>query len=247
MQNHHPNTTPNLADLTNDIKHYLQFLSDLGCKGFDCSQESLELIRLWGKPRPVNRKPVVKSEPVRETLESFRADFEGCSRCKLASTRKKAVFGAGNPQARLMFIGDAPGIEEDEVGLPFVGTTGQLLSKMIQAMTLRREDVYLCNIMKCRPPQGRKPLQEEVQACFSFLDRQIQLVKPEVICTLGAFATMTLLDVAEGVAGMRGRFYDYKGIRVMPTFHPSFLLSHPDKKRDAWADLQKVMAALGLK
>ncbi|BCS94674.1 hypothetical protein DSLASN_03060 [Desulfoluna limicola] len=188
------------------------------------------------------RRPAV--EPVVETLESIRADLGECTRCGLFRGRNQVVFGAGNPNARLMFIGDVPLSEEDQEGIPFLGASGDLLNKMLQAMGLTRNDVYLSNLLKCCPGDSQK--KPDMSLCLSFLERQIAVVRPDIICTLGAVAAQTLLGITSGVGGIRGQFQHYKGIRLMPTFHPTFLLRHPEHKRQAWQDLQQVMAALGL-
>ena len=179
-----------------------------------------------------------------ETLASIRDDMGECTRCGLFRGRDQIVFGAGNPTARLMLIGDMPLAEEGHAGLPFLGASGELLGKMLQAMGFRREDVYLSNILKCCPsdPQPRP----DMSVCLSFLERQIAVVRPEVICTLGAVAAQTLLRMGGGVASIRGQFQQYKGRPLMPTYHPTFLLRHPEHKRQAWQDLQQVMAVLKL-
>ncbi len=180
-------------------------------------------------------------------LELVRAELGDCTRCPLHKTRRNIVFGEGNPNARLMFIGEGPGADEDRQGRPFVGRAGQLLTRMIQAMRLEREDVYIANIVKCRPPENRDPEPVEIHTCFPFLENQIAVVAPEVIVTLGRVAAGRLLDIKDSISNLRGEFRYRNGIPVMPTYHPSFLLrTEPDKrhKAEAWADLQKVMALL---
>jgi uracil-DNA glycosylase len=180
-------------------------------------------------------------------LEAVRAELGECTRCPLHKTRRTIVFGEGNPNARLMFIGEGPGADEDRQGRPFVGRAGQLLTRMIQAMRLEREDVYIANIVKCRPPENRDPEALEIRTCFPFLEGQIAAVAPEVIVTLGRVAACTLLDIKDSISKLRGEFRYRNGIPVMPTYHPSFLLrAEPDKrhKAEAWSDLQKVMALL---
>lgn len=166
----------------------------------------------------------------------------GCSRCELCKQRNSVVFGEGNPHAELMFIGEGPGFDEDRLGRPFVGKAGQLLDKMIIAMQFTREEVYICNIVKCRPPGNRVPMPEEAQACLPYLKEQIRLVSPKVIVLLGATAAHYLLEQKEGITRLRGRWLEYNGIPVMPTYHPAFLLRQAEAKRDAWNDLQQVMA-----
>jgi DNA polymerase len=175
-----------------------------------------------------------------ETLEAIRAELNDCRRCKLAPSRQNIVFGSGNPRAELMFVGEAPGADEDEQGLPFVGKAGQLLTRIIEAMDMRRDEVYICNILKCRPPGNRNPEQDEIAACEAFLFRQIASVNPKVICALGAFGAQTLLRTSEPIGKLRGRLIDYRGAKMMATFHPAYLLRNPYEKRKVWEDLQIV-------
>lgn len=180
-------------------------------------------------------------------LERLRLEAIGdCRRCKLHRGRTQVVFGAGAPNARLVFVGEGPGSEEDRQGVPFVGAAGQLLTRMIEAMSLRREDVYICNVVKCRPPNNRDPERDEVAACEGFLQAQLDILRPEVIVTLGRHATQTLLRSEVPISSLRGRWASYEGIPLLPTFHPAFLLRSPEKKREAWADLQEVMRKLKL-
>jgi DNA polymerase len=173
-------------------------------------------------------------------LPALARFLEGCPRCRLSGGRTQIVFGQGNPTSDLMFIGEAPGREEDEQGLAFVGRAGQLLTKMIEAMGRKREDVYICNVLKCRPPNNRNPEPDEVAACRPFLDEQVRLVSPRAIVTLGTFAAQVVLDTEEPIGRLRGHWRSARGVRVMPTFHPAFLLRSPDRKRDVWEDLKKV-------
>ena len=182
-----------------------------------------------------------------ETLEDIRRDLGDCRRCKLAPTRTNLVFGEGNPKAELMFVGEGPGADEDATGRPFVGRAGQLLTKMIEAIDLKREDVYIANVVKSRPPGNRAPEADEVKACIPFLFRQIEAIRPKLIVALGNPAMQALLDTKIGITKMRGQLLDYprvSGIKVLPTFHPAYLLRSPDKKREAWDDLKKVRAFL---
>ncbi len=186
----------------------------------------------------------------RESLEDIGEDLGECTRCPLHEGRRSIVFGEGNPQARLMFVGEGPGADEDRQGRPFVGRAGQLLTKMIGAMTLDRSEVYIANIVKCRPPKNRNPKPDEIATCFPFLQRQIRAVAPEVIVALGRVSAGTLLESTESISRLRGRFHDYEGIRVMPTYHPSFLLRKEDDRRwkgEAWSDLKQVMGLLSLR
>jgi len=180
-----------------------------------------------------------------ETLEEIRAELGDCCRCELGGSRKNLVFGVGNPHARIVFVGEAPGRDEDLQGEPFVGEAGQLLTKIIQAMGYERSDVYICNVLKCRPPGNRDPLPSEVEACASFMLRQVMAINPEAVVALGKFAAQTLLQSKEIISRLRGRFHDYHGIPLMPTFHPSALLRDPAKKREVWEDMQQVMRLVG--
>jgi uracil-DNA glycosylase len=179
-------------------------------------------------------------------LEAVRTELGECTRCKLHKTRTNIVFGVGNPEARLMFVGEAPGEDEDLQGYPFVGKAGQLLTKMIEAMGLRREDVYICNTVKCRPPNNRNPEAEELLSCEPFLKGQLGAVKPEVVVTLGKFAAQALLREQTPITRLRGHWREYEGIPVMPTFHPAYLLRSPAEKGKVWDDLKQVMKRLRL-
>ena len=186
------------------------------------------------------------AEPPRRhlTLVDVRTELGECTRCKLHTTRNKIVFGVGSAEAPLMFVGEAPGADEDRIGQPFVGKAGQLLDKMIEAMGWTRDTVYIANVLKCRPPGNRNPEPDEVAQCFPFLLAQIMSLRPRVIVALGRPAANALLSSSAPISALRGRFHDHRGIRVMPTFHPAFLLRSPDRKRDAWSDLKQVMAEL---
>jgi uracil-DNA glycosylase family 4 len=181
------------------------------------------------------------------TLEDLRSEIGECVRCKLSKHRNSLVFGEGSPEARLMFIGEAPGREEDLQGRPFVGEAGMLLTKLIEKMGLKRDDVYIANIIKCRPPMNRDPEEDEVTSCRSFIERQIDLIGPEVIVTLGRIALQTLMEnPGLKITQVRGHFAEFRGIPVMPTFHPAYLLRNPKDKWLTWSDMQKVMKRLGL-
>ncbi len=179
-----------------------------------------------------------------ETLEEIRADLGDCGRCPLCKGRKNIVFGTGNPRARLVFVGEAPGREEDLQGEPFVGEAGKLLDRILFAMGLERQDVYICNVEKCRPPNNRDPLPEEIAACEPFLKRQLAAIRPDVIVTLGRFAAQTLLNSPLPISRLRGRWQSYQGIPLMPTYHPAFLLRNPAAKREVWEDMKQVLARL---
>ncbi len=181
-----------------------------------------------------------------DTLLKTREDLGECTRCKLHKTRHKIVFGDGSPKADLVFIGEGPGADEDAQGLPFVGRAGKLLTQMIEAMGLQRRDVYICNVVKCRPPENRQPEKDEVMACSPFLFRQLDVLKPKVIVCLGSTAAQTLLQTNRGISHFRGEWLDFRGYKMLATYHPAYLLRNPGAKGEVWKDLQKVMAELGL-
>ena len=212
-------------------------------------QENPAVISLFGEPSLFGEAAPSLTETLHpdETLEDIRRDLGDCRRCKLAPTRTNIVFGEGNPKAELMFVGEGPGADEDATGRPFVGRAGQLLTKMIEAIDLKREDVYIANVVKSRPPGNRAPEADEVKACIPFLFRQIEAIRPKLIVALGNPAMQALLDTKIGITKMRGQLQDYprvSAIKVLPTFHPAYLLRSPDKKREAWEDLKKVRAFL---
>ncbi len=211
-----------------------RFLSQTGCRGFNCSKEGLKIMESWGHNQVL----------LPETLEAIRIDLGECRRCRLSESRKNIVFGAGDPHARLVFVGEGPGYDEDQKGEPFIGAAGRLLTKIIEAIKYTREQVYICNIIKCRPPGNRNPLPDEIEVCLPFLKRQLATIKPDVICALGAFAAQALLETTMPISKLKGRFHDYNGIRVLPTYHPAYLLRNPGKKRDVWEDMKKLMKAL---
>lgn len=183
----------------------------------------------------------VRVEP---TLADIREDLGNCQRCPLHETRQNLVFGEGSPQAEVVFVGEAPGADEDRQGRPFVGRAGQLLTKIIEAMGMKREEVYICNILKCRPPENRNPLPGEILMCEPFLVRQLEAIAPKVICALGTFAARTLLKTEVPITVLRGRFHDYHGMAVMPTYHPAYLLRNPSAKKQVWDDVQQIMERL---
>lgn len=225
------------ASLLAEVSRSLRHLASLGLRGFDCGPEALGAVADWSRCQRL---------PEREDLARIRADLGDCRRCPLAAGRNRIVFGEGDQAARLVFVGEAPGFHEDQQGRPFVGAAGQLLTRMIAAMQLSREQVYICNILKCRPPGNRNPLPEEVQACVPFLKRQLGAIRPQAIVALGKFAAQCLLATETPISRLRGRFHEYQGIKLMPTFHPAFLLHNPERKRDVWDDLKQVMTLLGL-
>ena len=181
-----------------------------------------------------------------DTLPLIRENLGECARCKLHKTRRKIVFGDGNPNAELVFVGEGPGADEDAQGLPFVGRAGKLLTQMIEAMGLQRKDVYICNVVKCRPPENRQPEKDEVAECSPFLFRQIDTIAPKVIVCLGSTAAQTILQTNRGISHFRGEWLEFRGRKLMATYHPAYLLRNPAAKSEVWKDLQKVMAELGL-
>ncbi|MBW2251068.1 MAG: uracil-DNA glycosylase [Deltaproteobacteria bacterium] len=215
-------------DIVAEIDNTLKFMEGLGCRGFDCSAKSLDTLEKWGSDVAI----------ADETLESIRTDIGNCKRCTLCQKRTNIVFGAGDPKARLVFVGEGPGYEEDKSGEPFVGAAGKLLTKIIEAIHLTREKVYICNIIKCRPPGNRNPMPDEIKTCFPFLKRQLLVMKPDFICALGTFAAQTLLETKQPISRLRGHFHDYMGIKVMPTYHPAYLLRNANKKREVWEDMK---------
>ena len=227
---------PEIITTLEDIKTFFRLLAENGYQGFECSTESLEKIKSWGR----------KEGGASETLEEIRTDLGDCRRCRLSEKRKSIVFGAGDSHAKLMFVGEGPGYDEDQMGEPFVGAAGRLLTKIIEAINHTREQVYICNIIKCRPPGNRNPMPDEIEVCFPFLKRQIASVKPDIICALGTFAAQTLLETRSPISKLRGSFYDYMGSKVLPTYHPAYLLRNPEKKRDVWEDMKKLMKIMGV-
>ena len=241
------------------VAEHLRFYSELGVTGISRDRawrrRGAEASTQAGVPaaEELQAAPTPPSDPVivplarstSEALTAVRDDLGDCTRCKLhALGRRQIVFGVGNPSAELMFVGEAPGADEDIQGEPFVGRAGQLLTKMIEAMGFQREDVYIANVLKCRPPNNRNPEPDEVEQCEPFLMRQIASIQPKVIVALGAFAIRTLLQTSAPVSRLRGRVHDVRGAKVVPTFHPSFLLRSPGYKREAWDDLKLALTLL---
>ena len=244
-----------MTDVRQHVAEHLRFAAELGVTGLsrDVKWRSPAVAR-GGLPVVSNetadpRPPTPDLQIARsaaEALAAIKTDIgPDCPRCKLATLgRKQVVFGVGNPDADLMFVGEAPGADEDVQGIPFVGRAGQLLTKMILAINLERDQVYIANVIKCRPPGNRNPEPDEIAACEPFLFQQIDAVRPRVIVALGAFAAKTLLRTEDPISRLRGRVYDFRGAKLIPTFHPSFLLRSPDRKRDAWEDLKRARALL---
>ncbi|MCX7982686.1 MAG: uracil-DNA glycosylase [Syntrophales bacterium] len=179
-------------------------------------------------------------------MEDVVREVADCRRCPLHKGRTHIVFGEGNTKAKLVFVGEAPGADEDRLGRPFVGKAGQLLTRIIEAMGMRREDVYICNVLKCRPPGNRTPLPQEMEVCGPFLEKQLEVIKPTVICALGSIAAKALLKTEAPITALRGRFHDYRGIPCLPTFHPAYLLRNPAAKKQVWQDMKLIMERLGI-
>lgn len=224
-----------LADLRERAKFY-SLLTELGLPPVNVAAPGDVPVRSG----PASASPLAPTS----SLQDIRADIGDCQRCKLAPTRRNIVFGQGHPQARLMFVGEAPGADEDEQGLAFVGKAGQLLTKIIEAIGLTREDVFIANVIKCRPPNNRNPEPDEIDQCQPFLERQIEAIQPRVIVGLGKFGGQWLLKTMEPISRIRGRVGEYKGIKVVPTFHPAYLLRTPGAKRDVWEDMKLVRSLL---
>lgn len=205
--------------LLSDIKTFLEYQKASGINLFELSS---------------------KSDHVSDSLEIIRKEVEGCTRCRLHKTRTRAVPGEGRGDARLVFIGEGPGRDEDIQGRPFVGKAGQLLTRIIEAINLKREDVYITNIVKCRPPENRNPREDEIKACESYLQRQLDIIKPKIICALGTFAAQALLGSEIPISRLRGKFHTYRNIKLMPTYHPAYLLRNPSEKRAVWEDMQMI-------
>ena len=195
-------------------------------------------------PKNKVKNSVKSSLDKKRALESLRIEVQNAKCCQLVRTRTKLVFGAGNPDAKLVFVGEAPGRDEDLQGLPFVGRAGQLLTKIIESIGLERSDVYICNILKCRPPNNRNPFPTEILACEPYLVRQLEIIQPEIICALGKFAAQTLLKSQTPISQLRGKIFDYHGIKLIPTFHPAYLLRNPGDKKLVWEDMKKIKREL---
>lgn len=230
-------------DLARQLKEHLQYERELGVPDLPYNRGD----RCPASQGPIPPDPSRDSEINSESLANIREDIGECTRCVLCKGRTNIVFGVGNPNADLMFVGEGPGRDEDRQGEPFVGRAGQLLTRMIEAMGLKRPDVYIANVVKCRPPNNRNPEPDEIETCYPFLLRQIQVINPRVVIGLGNIAVKTLLATGTGITRLRGQFHDVAGIAMMPTYHPAFLLRNPEKKKEVWEDLQKVMEKLGLK
>jgi len=224
--------------MTSDLLYDLALLRDLG-------YTHLDLSRTADAVSPAGAQAVAV-EAEGEDWTALRAEAHDCTKCGLARGRTNVVFGVGSPNAELMFIGEAPGRDEDLKGEPFVGRAGQLLTDIIKAMKLSREQVYIANVIKCRPPENRNPEPDELEACRPFIQRQVRLIQPRVIVTLGRFGLQSLTEKAYSISSVRGQWLEYDGIKLMPTYHPAYLLRNPAAKKDVWADMKKVMTELGI-
>ena len=213
-----------INEMISDLKSYLEYLKGMGIVSLATSEMKAD--------------KDVQSHVL--TLAEVRKELGDCQRCKLHRTRRTIVFGEGNEKATLMFIGEGPGYDEDAQGRPFVGKAGQLLTKIIQSINLSRDEVYIANIIKCRPPQNRNPEPDEIQSCHPFLMKQIGVIQPKIICALGTFSAQTLLKTDAKISVLRGKIYDLEGIKVIPTYHPAFLLRNPERKREVWEDMKKI-------
>jgi DNA polymerase len=236
----------------NQLAEHLRFYQELGVTGISRDprwrkRESAGLANASADAAlPPEIIPVTLARSSVEVLAAIREDLGDCTRCKLHTQgRTQIVFGVGNPKAEIMFVGEAPGADEDAQGVPFVGRAGQLLTRMIAAIGFARDEVYIANVLKCRPPGNRNPEPDEIELCEPFLFRQLASVEPKVVIALGAFAARTLLKTGDPISRLRGRVYDFRGAKLIPTFHPSFLLRSPGYKREAWEDLKKALAILG--
>ncbi len=215
-----------LSEILDDTKKHLKEIKNQNSQ-IVCNEKTINTIANWEKDD-------------KETLLDLFKKIQGCKKCKLYKTRNNIVFGKGDEKAKLMLVGEGPGANEDVQGEPFVGRAGQLLTKILLAIDLKRDEVYIGNIIKCRPPENRNPEEDEIKACFPFLKKQIKIIKPKIICTLGSFATHTILKTETPISKLRGKFYEYDGIKVMPTYHPAYLLRNPNKKRDVWEDVKLI-------
>lgn len=247
------NMTGNKDDIKNELLAVVQSLRARIQMDVDTGR-TLNYLCVRGDPASVNKPPVPHREHFLQAkpcdahapIEVVRGELGDCQRCPLGKVKTHIVFGEGNEKANLVFVGEAPGADEDTQGRPFVGRAGQLLTKIISAMGLSRNDVYICNILKCRPPGNRNPKPDEIHACEPFLIKQLQAINPEVICALGTFAAQTLLKKEVPITALRGRFHSYQGIKVMPTYHPAYLLRNAGAKKLVWEDMQMIMKMLGI-
>jgi len=212
------NLQQELGQIIAQLKEHLRYQKELGIKNLLCQGETKNLL----------------------TLDEIRREMGDCTRCRLHEGRNHLVFGEGNPHALLVFVGEAPGRDEDLQGKPFVGRAGELLTRILEAIDLTREEVYITNILKCRPPNNRNPKPDEITICLPFLLKQLEAIRPKIICALGTFAAQTLLGTENKISALRGRFHDYQGAKLMPTYHPAFLLRNPHFKKAVWDDMKMI-------
>jgi uracil-DNA glycosylase len=242
-----------------ELVEHLKFLREMGVREIRTSARPAERASAPAPPSAARAAPASTARPsatpsatpaatqagaARALAHLREKEIGDCRRCRLCEKRTQIVFGVGDPGARLLFVGEGPGRDEDAQGIPFVGRAGQLLTDIIRAMGLTREQVYIANVVKCRPPENRTPEPDEIESCLGFLESQIEIISPSVIVCLGAVAAQALVDATGGITKMRGNLREYRGIPVMPTFHPAYLLRNPAAKKDVWADMKKVMALL---
>ncbi len=242
----------NAKEIIGDLKSYLEYLKGLGItelpllgqkgENFNSSEASIGA-GVIHEPSPSYGSPDISQSDM-VSLEKIQSELGNCQRCKLHRTRRTIVFGEGNRKARLMLIGEGPGYDEDIQGRPFVGKAGQLLTKILQSVDIKREEVYITNIIKCRPPQNRNPEPDEIESCRPFLFDQIRAIEPKVICALGTFSAQTLLKTDVKITALRGKAYAFSGIQLFPTYHPAYLLRNPEKKREVWEDMKQIVKAL---
>jgi len=221
-------------EMISNLKSYLDYLKGIGIESLALSENR---VSHYSSP----------STTFSLSLQEIQRELGECRRCKLHRTRRNLVFGEGNEKATLMFIGEGPGYDEDVQGRPFVGKAGQLLTKIIQSIHLQREEVYITNIIKCRPPQNRNPDPDEIKSCHPFLLKQIDAIHPEIVCALGTFAAQTLLKTTAKITALRGKSFDRAGIKVIPTYHPAYLLRNPERKREVWEDMKQIYEFLSVK
>ncbi len=254
--NRHSPQHPTQSHLYASLTAYLQDLQESGVDGIPLELMTAAESAITTQPDATHKKGMENTMTVQhaaseihETLEQIRKNLGACQRCKLGATRKNLVFGVGNPRARLVFVGEGPGADEDAQGEPFVGDAGRMLNRIIAAMEIKREDVYICNVVKCRPPQNRPPESDEVSTCYPFLLRQLNSIRPEAIVALGTSAAQALLQIKVPISKMRGKFHDFHGMPLMPTYHPSYLLrtgGNSDSFWSVWDDMIQVLRLLNL-
>jgi DNA polymerase len=238
----HTNALTSFHEIVTDLTDYLLAQREAGLETLSPAEGGEIVGVLDSMLAGLTMRPQQSGSGV--ALASVREELGECVRCKLCKTRTTIVFGQGNPSADLMFVGEAPGRDEDRAGEPFVGEAGQLLTRIINAINLQREEVYIANVIKCRPPRNRDPESDEIEACFPFLEKQIEVVQPKVICALGRFAAQTLLGTKEMISRLRGKQFSFRNRILVPTYHPASLLRHPQWKRDVWEDVQRVQRIL---